>query len=221
MQRPWTKSALPGDCSVTNDLCVSDLIRHTGVNTTVRTLAVLIAQIAISTYLCLALPEVDDLAQKIQPLLEGPEWQIVKDISSITVIHKNVQFQNPINLPALLSEKELWERFSITYDYRITISLDTKLSQQEYDKISRLRQDLISQRTAKLERGSREDMHAFREAEHVVRLPVCFLPRFSVYYYSSDEGFFRLRPESVTRTRDKIVAVLESTGTKYAKKSEQ
>lgn len=165
--------------------------------------------------LCFAMPELDALESKIRAELPGTEWQIVKDWRSITVTRSNVQFLNPISLPPA-TESELWNQYSFTSDYRITITLDTKMTQSEYLDLLRVKQNWTAQRTAGMSHNTKDFWSASQGAQGVVRLPSYYLNRFSVYLYTSDDSFFRIRPDSVTTARDKILAILEKSCSNYS-----
>ena len=158
----------------------------------------------------------DDLANRIRVALPGPEWVVVKDSTSLTLIRTNVQFLNPISLPAhQKSEDDLWDKYAFRHDYRITIVLGTKLSQAEYQKLIGVKEALISARVAGLKRGTKEFWSAYNSVDGVMRLPSHYLERFSVYFYSSDEGFFNVRPKAVEEGRDRVLAILDKTCAKY------
>jgi hypothetical protein len=115
-----------------------------------------------------------------------------------------------------LDEKELWDKYSFTSDFRITIRFDTKLTQSEYDRIAGFRNDLTAQRAAALKRDSSEYWSLKSSAKGVLRLPDYYSEWSSVYFSSSDEGFFRLHPDPVKDARDRIVAILEKSYKKYS-----
>jgi hypothetical protein len=169
--------------------------------------------------LCRATPErdaLDVLVEKIREEVPGVEWKIAKDWRSITLTRKTVQFLNPVSLPAVTLEDEWWKEYSFTSDYRITITLDTKLTQVEYDGLLQLKRKLTSERTAGLSRNTKDFWIRSFNAQGVVRLPSYQLEGFSLYVYTSDDNFFRVRPDSVRMDRDKILAILEKSFTKYA-----
>lgn len=159
---------------------------------------------------CNATPELDALDDSLKGEALGEEWQILKDWRSITLTRKQVQFLNPIGLPAFETEDELFKEFSFTCDYRITITLDDKLTQSEYEELFRLEHKLTAERIAA------EKPNAKWTKQNLVHLPSYYTERFSVYIYISDDNFFRTRPASVKTTRDKIMAVLERNFSKYS-----
>jgi hypothetical protein len=188
-------------------------------------LSSLLVLFTVTSGLCQAAPDgaLDGLARKIQAALIGPEWQIVKDWGSISLVRTNVQFLNGMQLPPGGLEY-LWKASSFTADYRITIRLEPKLNQTEYDMLARLRRDVIAQRAVGLDVGMDSIVgysHAARDVKHTIELPGYYLDRFSVYFYSSDEDFFLVRPDAVKSTRDKVIKILEDACAKYATASEQ
>ena len=162
-----------------------------------------------------ATPELDTLAASIREEVTEAEWQIVIDWKSISLIRKKVQFLNPISLPPVESEEQWWKQRAFTSDYRITVTLDTKLSQEEHDELCRAKQGLIAKRTEGTEPGTRDHYGISKAANGIIRLPSHYLGRYSVYVYSSDDRFFRLRPDSVKVVRDKVVEVLNRSCSEY------
>jgi hypothetical protein len=163
-----------------------------------------------------ATPDLDALEERVRTALSGPEWQIVKDLQSITLMRTNVQFLNPISLPVGRSEEERWRRFSFRSDYRITIRLGTKMTQAEYDDLSAVQRELTIRRTAGFPTNSKDFATRRGQAQALVRLPSYYYSdRFSVYLYTTDFGFLLMQPDSVTITRDKVVAILEELYRKY------
>ena len=190
-----------------------------------KNLSSLLVFFALTSGLCQTAPDgaLDGLARKIQASLSGPEWQIVKDFSSISVIRTNVQFLNGMQLPPGDLE-DLWKASSFTSDFRITIRFEPKLNQSEYDMLARLRRDVIAKRAVGLDVGMDSTLgysHAARDVKHTIELPGYCLDRFSVYFYSSDEDFFLVRPDAVKSTRDKVIKILEDVCSKYVTASEQ
>ena len=180
-----------------------------------RTPWYVIAFLLLSLRFVNATPELDTLEQNIRATLRTSEWGLTKDWRSITLVRKNVQFLNPISLPPS-SEDELWKEYSFISDYRITITLDTKLTQSEFDELVRVKRVLATQRTGGIPRPSKELFTATRNSEGIIRLPNYHWNRFSVYLYTSDDGLFRVRPEAVETLRNNIVAILEKSCTKYS-----
>jgi hypothetical protein len=170
---------------------------------------------------CHASPELDVLEGKIRTELPGSEWQLVKDWRTITISHHDVRFLNPISLPFGWPDDQLWNKLSFTSDYRITITLDSKVTQSEYDELLRLKMKLTAERTAGAGRNTRDFASISRNAEGVVRLPIYYSDRFSVYLYTSDDNFFTVRPDSIVDDRDKVLALLEKSYTKYTQTAEQ
>jgi hypothetical protein len=170
---------------------------------------------------CHAGAELDALEGKIRKELPGSEWQLVKDWRTITIFHHNVRFLNPINPPLGWSDDQLWNKLSFTSDYRITITLDSKLTQSEYDELFRLKNKLTTERTSGAGRNTRVFASESRKAEGVVRLPIYYFDRFSVYLYTSDDSYFSVRPDSIVDVRDKVLAILEKSYTRYTPTAEQ
>src|SRR5258708_10848346 len=121
----------------------------------------------------------------MQHELAGAGWEWTEDVSSITLLHRNVRFVNPLSRPAWESEEDKWKD-SFTVDYRITICLDTKLSQAEYDGVSKLRAEFIAERTKGAHRRTKQNYSAFKEAENTLHLPDYYWENNSVYVYCSD-----------------------------------
>ena len=174
-----------------------------------------IALLLLSVAFCRATPELDSLEGKIRAALPGSEWQIVKDWRSISIVRTNVQFLNPIGLPTL-SEAELWNRYAFRSDYRMTIVLGTRLTQSEYDELFTLKRSFTAKRTAGKDPATKDFFGARRDAEGTIRLPDCYSDRFSIYFYTSDEGFFRIRPKSAKNAREMVLAILEQSCSKYS-----
>ncbi len=180
-----------------------------------KTVALILVALSLTLYDCKGSSEIDALAKKIETGMTDGGWVITKDLVSITLTRKNVQLLNPINLPGGIDEDKIWEEYALKSDYRITIVLDPKLSQVECDRLRKLREELIAARTKGLKPGTRDYLSSVSEAKGVLRLPNHYWGRFSVYFYSSDEWFFDVRPVSVTKTRDKILQILDKTCSKY------
>jgi len=167
-----------------------------------------------------ATDDFDSLVGKIRIELSGTDWQIVTDRNSITLTTTNVQFLYQVSLPLGMPEKELWDRFSVRSDYRITITFDTKLTQEEYDDLFRLRRTFTAKRTAGLDPRTKDFFGRSIAAEGVVRLPTYYLDYASIYLYTSDTRFQRIRPDSVHIARDNVVALLEQFCLKYSTPAE-
>ncbi len=158
-----------------------------------------------------------EIIERIQHEVAGPGWQITADLSSVTLIHTNVQFLNPINPPTGIGidEEQTWKELSSTNNYRITILFESKLSQVEYDQVSALRDELIANRTKGLNRQTMDYFSASEEAKSLVHLPDYYIERNSVYVYCSDLGFFEIRPAEVVKAHEKIMQILDQTCSKY------
>jgi hypothetical protein len=102
-----------------------------------------------------------------------------------------------------------------TSDYRLTITLDTRLSDTEYRELKQLRQNCFAQRTEPAQ-DRKDAFEKSNDAAGIIRLPQYHLKRFSVYLYSSDDNFFETRPTSVATARDKVIAILDASCNKYA-----
>lgn len=177
--------------------------------------------LVLNMTLARATPELDALEDKIRAAAPGPEWKILKDWHSITLSRKSVQFLNPISLPGSILVDEIWKEFAFTSDYRITVTLDTKLTQSEYDRLVRLQHSLKSERTAGSDPKTKDHFSRSQDAEGVIRLPSFYIKRYSVYVYTSDDHFFELRPSSVEADRDKVLLAIEKLCSKHVPTSEQ
>ena len=174
--------------------------------------------LVLSQGVCHALPlEIDSFLLKIRAELTESEWEVATDFFSITLTKKGVQFLNPISVG---TTPQAWRRYSFTADYRITITFDTRLTQAEYEKLLRVKQELVAHRIQGLSTNTKDYWSARTQADRTIRLPSYYSERFSVYVYTSDDDLFLVRPDSVRAARDTVFAILEKSCAKYTVTSE-
>ena len=157
----------------------------------------------------------EELAAKIEPELVGGGWEMTVDFQSVTLIRRDVQVLYDLQIGLGVSEEEKWAKHSFRENYRITILLDSKMSQAEYDTLRRVRDELVAQRTKGLNFQTFAYAKAENSAQRLVRLPDYYGERHSVYVYFSDDGIRRLRPKIVEAQRAKVKEILDKTYSKY------
>ena len=151
-----------------------------------------------------------------------PAWAEVRHLHCIPLNAYNVTVTKvPFRGDLPLVEKFL-TNIMVKVDYRITILCVPKLTQDEYEKLYRLRADLeaahpslragVPTRTS--DEGPKKVL-ATEDTPHLVEVPAYYWGDFSIYVYRSDDGFSGVVPTSVGQSRDRVLRLLEETCSKY------
>lgn len=194
----------------------------------------LLLQIALLVMLvltCRAEMTWDEIEQEIRKLAPEPEWTVVKDHESLTLVRKGCRMLNGINLPMFMAqdpdyERKYWEERGHDADFKITIRVGPSLSDGEYGKILGFRASLAEQRIKLAAAEAKEagvmfaeqDCHEERSAaEKLVPLPRFRFESKAVYFDSTGENWMKVRPETTLQVRDKILELLGKTCAAYPK----
>lgn len=190
-----------------------------------------ISLVAVLVLPCRAEMTWEEIEQEIRKLVPEPEWTVVKDHESLTLVRKGCRMLNGVNLPIFMAqdpdfERKYWEKWGHDADFKITIRVGPSLSDGEYGKILAFRASLAEQRikTAAAEAKKagvmfgEQDRYEERSAvEKLIPLPRFRFESKAVYFASTGENWMRVRPETALQVRSKVLELLGKTCAAYPK----
>jgi len=159
-------------------------------------------------------PELTVIEREIRSLLDGSDWEISRDPSGLTLIKRGVTLLNPMSAALSGPDDDIWLKYSFKSDYRITVTVGPKITDDDYSELIRMRDQWRKVRRPVIPESPD------RGAPGPIQLPMHHIGWVSVYVDATDDRF-EVRPASAITTRGLIMQVLESTCQKYEDKPEQ
>ncbi|QQL44603.1 hypothetical protein [Sulfuriroseicoccus oceanibius] len=158
--------------------------------------------------------ELTVIEREIRQVIDKSDWEISRDPSGLTLIRRGVTLMNPKSAAFSGPDEDIWLKYSFKSDYRITITVGPKITEDDYRELTRMRNHWRGVR------GSVIPESLDRNAPGPIQLPKHHIGWVAVYVDGTDDQY-EVRPASIVATRGRIMQLLERTCQEYEQKPEQ
>lgn len=145
-----------------------------------------------------------------------PGWKCISDNSTLCIIHEEeITLLNPISLPSAIEKDKLLKDYGIKSQFIILLRFTPKLTIVEYNKIKKLRDDVLNKINTNKSLSGKERWDRTNQIVEKYSIPVYYTSSHSIYLYKTDRSILEVYPETIKKERDIILKEIEKLLNKY------